>query len=113
MLYICILLWLRTSQETCFGGDLGVVTQVQSLRVAWQYSVSYSGNRTPALFSYFILSHSIGISFLRTKICDLKILACDVQPQRMDLMVQTWVVWLIDMGFNAVYCGALMCVRMN
>jgi hypothetical protein len=30
----------------------------------------------------------------------------------MNLMIQTWV-WLIDMSCDAVYCGALKCVRMS
>jgi len=59
MLYIYVLVWQRTAQEKCLGGDLEVVIQVHFLRVACQYSASHSGSRTLALlFSYSVLSHN-------------------------------------------------------
>ena len=58
VLYICALVWQNITRRG-FGSDLEVVKQEYVLRVAWQYSVSHSGNRTLALsFSYSVLNHN-------------------------------------------------------
>jgi hypothetical protein len=58
MLCICVLVWQRTSQEKCLGGDLEVAIQVQFLRVACQYSVSHSGSYTLCLVNYLFCTQS-------------------------------------------------------